>query len=145
MENRRKITNLAELNLEISRLKVDYKFKEIQLKQDANAYIHQFSPMNLIRKFFNPDGLKKLDDKTNISGNIMSMILPLLLNKTLFRGSGIITKAIGALISGKVGKSLDADSIMSAFNSVKDIFTSKRKKKVAQFSDYGIPPDSETF
>lgn len=145
MENRRKITNLVELQLEISRLKVDTQFKELHLKNEASDYIKQFSPSHLIKKFFNSDNLKDIDDKTNISGKVMSLILPLLLNKTLFRGSGLITKAVGALISGKIGKSLDADSITSAFNSVKSIFTSKKRVRPAKFADYGIPPDSETY
>lgn len=145
MENRRKIENLDQLRLEIARVKADYQFQEIHLKNDAKAYIKQFSPMNLIKKIFKPDRLQAIDGQTNISGSIMSVVLPFLMNKTLFRGSGFITKAVGALISGKIGKSLDADHLMSAFNSVKSIFTSKKKDKVAKFADYGIPPDSETY
>ena len=57
-----------------------------------------------------------------------------------------MTKAIGALVSGKVGQSLDAEHLSGIFNMVKSIFTGKKKKeeKVA-FVDYGIPPDSETY
>ena len=92
-----------------------------------------------------PDNLQNLDSQTNISGMIMGVVFPFLMNKTLFRGSGFITKAVGALITGKIGKSLDAAHIKSAFNSVKSIFSSKDKVKVAKFDDYGIPPDSETY
>jgi hypothetical protein len=138
------IKSLEELHLEISRLKSEYQLKEVQLKDNTRAYIKQFSPFNLIKDFFNPQNLLKLDEKTNLSGSIMSLILPLFLNKTVFRGSGFLTKSIAALVSGKVGKSLDADSLTGIFNGVKSLFAKKKKKDV-NFVDYGIPPDSETY
>lgn len=144
-ENRKKIKNIAELYSEIATVKADYQLKEILLKEDAKAYIKQYSPINLIKGLFNPQGLQKLDGETNMAGSIMSMILPLVLNKTIFRGSGFITKAVAALVSGKIGKSLDAESIGAMFSKVKSLFTAKPDKKTAKFADYGIPPDSETF
>ena len=144
MMRHKDIKTLAELHLEISQLKQDYLMKEVQLKEDTKAYVKQFSPINLIKNFLNPQSLSKFDEKTNISGTIMSFVLPLFLNKTLFRGSGFLTKSIAALVSGKVGKSLDADSLSGIFNTVKSLFT-KRKKKDVAFVDYGIPPDSETY
>lgn len=142
------IKSLAELQVEISRVKVTYQLKETQLKDDTKAYIRQFSPLNLIKDFLNPQSLKKLDDKTNLSGSIMSLVLPLLLNKTVFRSSGFITKSIAALVSGKIGKSLDAESLTGLFTKAKSLFssfTSKKKKADVNFVDYGIPPDSETY
>ncbi|RZJ70345.1 MAG: hypothetical protein EOO47_23490 [Flavobacterium sp.] len=144
MMRHKDIKTLAELHLEISQLKQDYLMKEVQLKEDTKAYVKQFSPINLIKNFLNPQSLSKFDEKTNISGTIMSFVLPLFLNKTVFRGSGFLTKSIAALVSGKVGKSLDADSLSGIFNTVKSLFT-KRKKKDVAFVDYGIPPDSETY
>lgn len=145
MSNTTKIKNLAELYIEIASVKAEYQLKEIQLKDDAKAYIKQYSPINLIKNLFKSDGLLKFDEQTHVSGSIMSMILPLVLNKTIFRGSGLITKAIAALVSGKIGKSLDVESLTGMFNKVKSVFASKSDKKVAKFADYGIPPDSETF
>lgn len=145
MMRHKDIKSLAELHLEISQLKNDYLIKEVKLKEDTKAYIKQFSPINLIKEFLNPTSLRKFDEKTNISGSIMSFLLPMVLNSTVFRGSGFITKGIAGLISGKVGKSLDADSLTGMFNTVKSIFTSKKKKADTKFVDYGIPPDSETY
>lgn len=142
------IKSLAELEIEISRVKVEYQLKETQLKEDAKTYIKQFSPINLIKNFLNPQSLTKLDEKTNISGTIMSFLLPLFLNKTVFRGSGFITKSLAALVSGKIGKTLDAESLTGFFGKAKSLFTSltsKRKKTDVNFVDYGIPPDSETY
>jgi hypothetical protein len=99
----------------------------------------------LIKKYATPSNLFKVDDKLNLSGTAMSLILPLFMNKTLFRGSGFLTKAIVGLASGKLGKSLDAEHLSAIFNSVKGWFGKKQEKKDKKFVDYGIPPDSETY
>ena len=147
MKTNKNIRTLAELHGEIQRLKADFNHRENQLKLDAKAYINQFSLGNLIKKYATPSGFLKLDEKTNISSKIMSIVLPMLMNSTIFRGSGLITKALGALISGKVGKSLDAESLSGIFNMAKSLFTGKKGKTKDQvaFVDYGIPPDSETY
>jgi hypothetical protein len=139
------INSLDDLHNEVQRLKTDYKHRGVMLKEDSKAYISQFSIGNLIKKFATPSGFLKFDEKTNISSKIMSIALPMLLNSTIFKGSGVITKAVGALVSGKLGKSLDAENISGIFNMVKSFFGKKDKKKEAAFVDYGIPPDSETY
>lgn len=147
MKANNNIRTLAELHNEINRLKTDYKQRGVLLGEDSKTYMKQFTLGNLIKKYATPSGFLKLDEKTNISSKIMSIVLPMLLNSTVFRGSGLITKALGALVSGKVGKSLDAESLSGIFNVVKSLFTgkkSKTKEEVA-FIDYGIPPDSETY
>jgi hypothetical protein len=147
MRTSKNIRTLTELHAEIQRLKADYHHREEQLTLDSKAYINQFSLGNLIKKYATPSGFLKLDEKTHISSKIMSIVLPMLMNSTIFRGSGLITKALGALVSGKVGKSLDAESLSGIFNVVKSLFTGKKPKTKEQvaFVDYGIPPDSETY
>lgn len=146
MRRNRNIKNLAELEEELQFLKLSYETKGELLKQDAKDYVKQFSPINLIKNYFTPSSLMKFDEKTNLSSKILSIALPFLMNKTLLRGSGFLTKAIGTLISNKVGQSLDIDSITGIFNKVKSMFTGKKKdKKEVAFVDYGIPPDSETY
>jgi len=143
--NYNNIRTLDDLHSEVVRLKVDYTVKGELLKLDAKNYVKQFTLGNLIKKFATPSGFLKLDEKTNISSKVMSILLPLILNNTVFRGSGMITKAVSALVSGKVGQSLDAESLSGMFNMVKSLFSKKGKKKEAAFIDYGIPPDSETY
>jgi hypothetical protein len=143
--NYNNIKTLEDLHLQITLLKADYKAKETMLKADSKNYIKQFSIFNIIKKYATPNGFLKLDEKTNISSKIMSVVLPMLLNSTVFRGSGVITKALGALVSGKVGKSLDAESLSGIFNYVKSLFGGKKDKEKVKFVDYGIPPDSETY
>ncbi|MCP6134499.1 hypothetical protein NL393_35510, partial [Klebsiella pneumoniae] len=81
------------------------------------------TPGNLFKKYVTGSNLLKADDKLNLSGTLMSLFLPGLLNKTIFRGSGLITKTVVSLVSGKLGKSLDAEHLTGAFNSAKNWVT----------------------
>lgn len=141
------IRNLEELNAELYQLKIIYTRQGEELGRDAKLYLKQFTPGGLIRKYASPSELFKADDKYNITGTVMSWILPLLMNSTLFKGSGILTKALVGLASGKVGKTLDAAHLSAVFNSIKSWFGGPKKKKVLAegYTDYGIPPDSETY
>lgn len=145
MSKKYNINNLHDLNVRLTSLKVDYKIQETMLKEDARTYALQFTPGNLIKKYATPSAFLKADDKLNISSKLMSLVLPALMNNTLFRGSGFITKTLVGLATSKFGKTLDAEHITGIFNSVKNIFKKKPKVKAPAFADYGIPPDSETY
>jgi hypothetical protein len=145
MSRKYNINNLHDLNVKILSLKVDYKVKEEMLKTDAQSYLKQFTIGNLIKKYATPSTFMKADDKLNISSKIMSFVLPILMNSTIFRGSGFITKTLVGLATNKVGKTLDAEHLSSMFNTVKGLFTKKKKMVTPAFKDYGIPPDSETY
>lgn len=146
MSRKYNINNLDDLNVRLISLKVDFKMQEAALKQDAKAYSKQFTFVNLIKKYATPSAFLKADDKLNISSKLMSMVLPIVMNSTIFRGSGFITKTLVGLATSKVGKTLDAEHLSAIFNSVTGIFKSKKAKvKSPAFGDYGIPPDSETF
>lgn len=146
MRRRYNISNLNELNAKLLSLRVDYKVQEEMLKGDAKVYVKQFTLGSLIKRYATPSAFLKVDDKLNISSKIMSMVLPVLMNSTIFRGSGFITKTLVGLATSKVGKTLDAEHLSAIFNSVKGMFKSKKKKEASPaFADYGIPPDSETY
>ncbi|RZL02553.1 MAG: hypothetical protein EOO89_29225, partial [Pedobacter sp.] len=138
------INSLESLHAERLKLKATYEAQGDHLKEYAGEYIRQFNPINLFKKYFTKDSFDKIDSKTNISGKVMSLVLPLLLNKTLFRGSGFITKALVGLASNKLGKKLDLDHLTGIAETVKNWFVSKAPKRAKEV-DYGIPPDSETY
>jgi len=139
------IRNLEDLQAKKLELKAQYTLKGSILKTDTKSYFGQFTLRALIKRYATPSNLFKVDDKLNLSGTVMSLILPMIMNKTIFRGSGFLTKAAVGLASGKLGKSLDAEHLSAIFNSVKGWFSKKKEKKEKKFIDYGIPPDSETF
>lgn len=141
------IKNIHDLHKQMAILKADYLVREGLLQQDARNYVRKFAPLNLLRKMFNPSTVVKADDKLNFSSKIVSWALPLLMNSTIFRGSGMLTKALVGIASNKIGKKVDADSLFSLVDTVKTWFSSakSKKKKSPAYVDYGIPPDSETY
>lgn len=129
-------------------LKAEHELKGELLLKDTRGYFKQFTLGGLIKKYATPSAFLKIDDKLNLSSSIMSMVLPFLVNSTLFKGSGFLTKTLVGLASNKVGKTLDAEHLSAIFNSVKSWFGGSSKKKAEttpQYVDYGIPPDSETY
>jgi len=142
------INNLEELHAMVNSLKAQHQVKGDLLLKDSKSYLMQFTLGGLIKKYATPSAFLKIDDKLNISSSVMSMVLPFLMNTTLFKGSGFLTKTLVGLASNKVGKTLDAEHLSAIFNSVKSWFSSSKKKKdqnLPQYVDYGIPPDSETY
>lgn len=149
MTKKYNISNLDELHATVNSLKIRNDIQGKALVSDAKVYLQQFTPGNLIKKYATPSNLFKADEQLNISSKIMSMALPLLMNNTIFRGSGFITKALVGLASGKVGQSLDAENLSGIFGKVKSWFSRpKKKQKLIQAPrqvDYGIPPDSINY
>lgn len=149
MKKKRKynINNLEELHAMVCSLKAEHTLQGEALISDSKIYLKQFTIGALIKKYATPSSFLKIDDKLNISGGLMSMILPFVMNSTLFRGSGFLTKTLVGLASNKVGKTLDAEHLSAIFNSVKSWFGGgkKKKEKSPGYVDYGIPPDSETY
>jgi len=139
------IRNLRDLQAKKLELKVDFTLKQAMLKADAKAYIKQFTLGAILKKYATPNNFFKVDDKFNISGTFLSLALPFVMNKTIFRGAGFLTKAAVGLLSGKLGKSLDAEHLSGIYNSVTSWFKKRKDTKSKKFVDYGIPPDSETF
>lgn len=143
---RYKINNLSELQTRRIQLKIDYLILEDELKQNGKDYIMQFSPKALFKKFTSKDNMLDVNKQFNLIGNAMSFLLPMVMRKTLFRGSGFITKAIVGLASKKIGQSLNAKKLMKLFHSAKVWIEEKIPDKVERKRiDYGIPPDSETY
>lgn len=147
MSRRYNINNLEELHAMVCKLKAEHNQKGVMLVSDTKVFVKQFTLGGLIKKYATPSALLKADDKLNISSGIMSMVLPFIMNTTLFRGSGFLTKTLVGLASNKVGKSLDASHLSAIFNSVKSWFGGDKKKKeqAPVHVDYGIPPDSESY
>ena len=147
MNRKYNINNLEDLHLQVRLLKSEYTAKGEALAGDSKAYLHQFTLSGFIKKYATPSAFLKIDDKFNISSKVLSMALPLVMNSTFFKGSGLVTKALVGLASGKLGKSLDAEHLSAIFNSVRGWFSKseKTKEKPPLEVDYGIPPDSETY
>lgn len=140
----RHIQTLEDLHAEQLKLKAICESQERQLKADASYYVKQFTPGGFIKKLLNRGNIEKVDGALNLSGKVMSLVLPFFLNKTVFKGSGFLTRAIVGLISNKVGGKMDLDNITGIVDKLKSWIMPKGKSKPKEV-DYGIPPYSETY
>jgi hypothetical protein len=146
MRKRYNINNLEQLQAQLFTLKTGYTVQGEMLKENVKLYVKQYTLSALIKKYVTPTAILKADDKLNFSSKLMSFVLPVLMNSTLFRGSGFMTKALVGLATSRVGKSLDAEHIAAFVSSIKGWFNKpKTTTKTRMQIDYGIPPDSETY
>jgi len=74
----------------------------------------------------------------DLFGVLSRILLPLALNKTVFRNSNFIIKGLVGFLSQKASHFINEESIMGLFDTVKSFFDKKGKHV-----DYGIPPESE--
>ena len=72
----------------------------------TKLHLQDFSLKNMLKKEPKPlvnMNIRKPDSSSLLSGKVLSLALPLILNKTIFKGSGLITRAAVSLISSKTG------------------------------------------
>lgn len=132
------IRNQSDLRAEIFRLQQSKLEKQIVLKQ------HFSSPtaiMSTVAGLIGGGSSEKTDDgkpKQDFVGFLSRFLLPLVLNKTLFRGSGFIIKALVGLASQKAATYISSDSVTSVWDKAKGLVSGllDKKSKPAVTSSY---------
>lgn len=138
------INNIHDLRNEIARLRV------VKHEQEAAIKEHFSSPSAVISTVYSAfsgvntgkDGFFKADDIISL---ISRFVLPLALNKTIFRGSNFIVKTIVGVLSQSASGFINEKTLASVWDKLKAIIPQKRSNKNAKPVDYGIPPLSETY
>ena len=130
------INNTSELKAEIARLKMVGEEQSIAIKTRFNTPSAVFSTLYSI--FPKSDGTKGSGFfNQDIFGLLSRVLLPLTLNKTIFRNSNFIIKTLVGFFSQKASHFISEDSVSGVWDKVKSLF---EKKKPA---DDFIPPESE--
>lgn len=132
------ISNSDELRAEIERLRVA---KHEQGQALARRFNSPITTISTLYSLFPRD--KEADSKGNIFGQdffglLSRVVLPLTLNKTLFRNSNFLVKGLVGLISQKASHFINEDTVTDLWDKVRSLFDKKDKQE-----DYGIPPESE--
>ncbi|UEG53170.1 hypothetical protein LLH06_19715 [Mucilaginibacter daejeonensis] len=122
------IKNIFDLQSEILRLEKLKQEQEMVLKQRVATPAAIISSVRSIfpkapegegiGSFFSPDLLSLAS----------RFILPLTLNKTLFKRSNMIVKTLVGLLSQKASTYISGDSVTSIWDNVKGIFNKKPKR-----------------
>jgi hypothetical protein len=109
MKNKYEINDLTGLKARQMALLAESDMHAQAVVIDAKAYVNDFSISSLVKRDPKPSPTLKLrtpDSSSLLSGKVLSLALPLILNKTIFKGSGLITRAAVSLISSKTGAKL---------------------------------------
>lgn len=121
------VKNIFDLQSEIIRLEKSRQAQEMVLKQRFNGPSAIFSTIRSafpkapegegggIGSFFSPD----------LISLVSRFVLPLALNKTLFRKSNFIIKTVVGLVSQKASTYISEDSVTSVWGRVKSLFGKK--------------------
>ncbi|OCX50474.1 hypothetical protein BEL04_22085 [Mucilaginibacter sp. PPCGB 2223] len=138
------INNIADLRNEIARLQI------VKAEQEAAIKEHFSSPSAIIGTVMSGFGGDKGKGSFFKADDIVSLIsrfvLPFALNKTIFRKSNFIIKAIVGMLSQSASGFINEKSVASVWGKLKSIIPQKwTAKKSGKPVDYGIPPLSETY
>jgi hypothetical protein len=142
------IRNINDLQDEIARLK--------ELKDEQGAVLKQRfnSPTAILASIYSLfSGSSGSDGATKSSifdqdfvGLISRILLPFTLNKTLFRNSGFVVKALVGLVSQKASRFINEESVTNLWDKAKSIFSHFTGKKDDESPAHkGVPAFSETF
>jgi hypothetical protein len=134
------IKNSRDLKAEIVRLRALEGQQSLELKTRFNTPSALFHTVFSLFPKFQSDGSKSNILNQDFFGILSRILLPLTLNKTLFRNSNFLVKAVVGFLSQKASHFISEDSVVGLWNKVKSIFEKKNKT-----ADYGIPPDSEAY
>lgn len=133
------ISNIEELRAEIARLRLS---KEAQGKAIAKRFNSPMTALSTLYTIFPnepvEDGDKGSIFNQDFFGLLSRILLPLTLNKTLFRNSNFLVKGLVSLVSQKASHYINEESLTGLWDTVKGLFEKNHKHE-----DYGIPPESE--
>jgi hypothetical protein len=138
------IYNTSDLREEIARLKVLKQDQEVAIKKHFNGPVAIFHTVTSLFKGSSPSDAKgSLFGNQDIIGLASRVILPFILNKTIFRSSNFLVKAAIGLLSQKASGFINEESVTSVWDKIKSLIPKKKEPKKPV--DYGIPPDSESY
>ncbi|PWK75405.1 hypothetical protein LX99_03899 [Mucilaginibacter oryzae] len=125
------ITNISDLQAEIFRLKALEKEQAIALKARVNSPSAVFSTvLTLFPRSNDTDGIKGTSifhpDMLNL---ISRFIIPLALNKTLFKHSNFLVKTLVGLVSQKASNYVSEETVTGVWDKAKALFAKFVKKK----------------
>lgn len=120
------IKNLNDLQTEIARLEALKVYQETHLRDRFKSPLAIFST---VKSLFASGNENAKNDflKTDLLGLISRLVLPVALNKTLFRKSGFIMKTLITLVSQKASGYINEGSVTSIIDKVKNFIRPKQR------------------
>ena len=121
------VKNIDDLRLEIYRLKGLEQEQSFLLKQRFNSFSSIFSTIISLFPRAQGDEAPKSEGifGVDIVQLISGLVLPFTLNKTLFRKSNFITKALVRYISTRASKFINESSVGQLWSKLRPLFPGK--------------------
>lgn len=147
------IKNLNDLRAEITRLNALAREQERYLGEQYRLFNDKIAaPMRFVRSIADwiPGagvarglfaGRKEGEDWVS---RLLRIGLPVVLNRTFLRHSGLFKRALVTLLSSQAAGTLNKDRIAAIVSKLAAWIRPSRRKHPKDV-DYGIPPDSETY
>ena len=125
------IRNIYELQAEIGRLKSVEVQQSVALKARFSGPSAMMSTaLSLFPGSPTVDGIKSAGFfKQDFLGLVSRFLLPLTLNKTLFRHSNFLVKAVVGILSQKASGYISEDSVTGVWKKAQNLFSGLFKKK----------------
>lgn len=149
------IKNIDDLKSEIARLEIAEDVQSAALKLRFSSPSALFATaLSIFPKSATLDGVKGAGFfKQDFLGLLSRFLLPLTLNKTLFKGSNFLVKALVSVLSQKASNYISEDAVTGVWGKVKNLFSNIGKKKkpdvvvetVIVPPNPGAPPYTETY
>lgn len=140
------IRNMSDLRGEIYRLKELEQVQSVAIGQRFKNFSSTISTLGtLFPRSLTPDGKSTSFFDQDLVGLISRFLLPFTLNKTIFRNSGFLVKALVGLVSQKASHFISEDTVVGLWDKVKSLFDKKEKKGSDISDEKGIPPMSESY
>jgi len=139
------ITNINNLKSEIERLR---GLEQQQSSALANRFSSPSTVFSTVFSLFSgtPGGEHVKSSgffNQDFVGLISRFVLPLTLNKTLFRNSNFLVKALVGLVSQKASHLITEDSVVGIWDKIKTLFHRKEPDQTPQHN--GVPAFSESY
>jgi hypothetical protein len=136
------IRNIDTLRAEIARLKESERQQSVAISNRFNSLSSLLSTIGSLFPKANPATGSKGFFEQDIVSLLSRILLPFTLNKTIFRNSNFLVKALVGVVSQKASKFINEETITFVWDKVKGLF-SKKEEETPEHR--GIPALSETY
>jgi hypothetical protein len=139
------IKSITDLRLEIDRLRALEQQQGTAIARRFSSPAATFSTIfSLFSGSPSGDGTKSSSFfDQDIVGLLSRFILPFTLNKTIFRNSNFLVKALVGLVSQKASHFINEDAVAGIWDKIKTLFHRKVAEETPEHK--GVPAFSETY
>lgn len=131
--NKPRITSIGDLRSEIIRLRAEVEEREFSIQRDVNHWVEQMRiPLDMLKKissWFTGEKGNKEAIASDWVTTLAQLGFPYLLNSIFFKKSGIVMKALIALVSQQAVKGINVDTITSWIEKISHWIRKEGKKK----------------